>query len=232
MRSIVLIALLTACVGAPKPPAPPAGPVVRVEVWHDTVCPWCRIGLHNLDAATEGLQGARVEVVHHPFLLEPNAPPEGSDLRSHLAQKFGADRVDAMLARVSQAGAPYGVKFNWAAVTHSPNTVVSHALIDWAPPEKRRAVVAAIQKAHFEEGRDIGDVSVLAAIARDAGLDEAAAHAALADPARLARIRSEANAASQRGISGVPYYVIGGRVLNGAQSPDTIRSAIIDASKG
>src|SRR4051794_37427539 len=25
--------------------------VVRLEVWHDTVCPWCAIGLHNLDTA-------------------------------------------------------------------------------------------------------------------------------------------------------------------------------------
>jgi predicted DsbA family dithiol-disulfide isomerase len=228
----LFIASAAGCVEAPKAKEPPPGPTVRVDVWHDTVCPWCRIGLHNLDTAIAGFQGARVEVVHHAYLLEPDAPPEGSDLRAHLAQKFGPNRVDAMLSRVSQAGAPYGIKFDWNAVAFSPSTAASHALIAWAPAEKRAAVVAAIHRAHFEEGKNLGDVNVLAAIARAAGLDEAAARAAITDPTRLAAVRAEAGNAAQRGISGVPHFEIGGRVLQGAQSPETIREALAGAVKG
>jgi predicted DsbA family dithiol-disulfide isomerase len=215
----LFLALATACVVAPAAPAAPA-PVttVRVDVWHDTVCPWCRIGLHNLDAALDGFTAARVEVVHHAFLLDPDAPAGGTDMREHLAQKVGADRLDSMLARVSQAGAPYGVRFNWDAVKTLPNTTASHALIEWAPPARRPAVIAAIQRAHFEDGRNIGDAD--------------AARAAVTDPARLAAVRAAAEGAARRGISGVPHYEIGGRALDGAQSPETLRAALEAAARG
>ncbi len=220
-------ALAAACTTAPaEPPAPAARQAVRVEVWHDTVCPWCRIGLHNLEQALASLEGTEVDVVHRAYLLEPNMPPEGADMRERLGRKFGPEQLDAMFQRVTQAGAQYGVRFDFAKITRSPATQGSHALIDWAPDAKRAQVIAAVHRAHFEEGRDIGDPAVLAAIAGSAGLDAAAAKAAVTDPTRLERIRNEAAAAAQAGVRGVPYFVIGDQVLRGAQPPEAIRQAI------
>ena len=49
---------------------------MRVDVWSDVVCPWCFIGLANLDAAVEGFEhGADVQVVLHSYQLDPGAPP-------------------------------------------------------------------------------------------------------------------------------------------------------------
>ena len=112
-------------------------------MWHDLVCPWCRIGLHTLDTAVATTTTAQVEVVHHPFQLEPDAPLSGTDMRAHLAEKFGADKLDAMLARVSQAGARHGVTFHWDAVKVSPNTASAHAVLDWAPSDRRAARLRA-----------------------------------------------------------------------------------------
>ena len=61
----------------PPPLPPPAPRPLRVEVWHDTVCPWCRIGIHNLEVAVDLWRGPTFEVVFRPYLLEPDAPPEG-----------------------------------------------------------------------------------------------------------------------------------------------------------
>lgn len=207
--------------------APPA-PRVTVEVWHDVVCPWCRIGLHNLEAvlAADAATFAHVDVVIHPYLLDPDVPPEGQDLRARLAGKYGAERVEAMFARVARAGAADGVEFRWDRVKVAPNTVPGHALVAWAPADKRLAVLEALHRAYFEEGVDVGDVAVLEAIAVGLGLDGAAARAAVTDPARLAAVRAEAERANALGIHGVPHFVVGGRALHGAQDQEALAAAL------
>jgi predicted DsbA family dithiol-disulfide isomerase len=212
-------------------PVPAARKVVRVDVWHDLVCPWCRIGLHNLDAAVAGLKDVQVEVVHHAYQLEPNAPQSGTDMRRHLQEKFGADKVDAMLSRVAAAGAESGVEFHWDAVKVSPNTAAAHALLAWAPLEKRPAVAAGLHRAHFDEGKNLGDPEVLAQVAGAAGLDVAAARAAVQDPARLAGVSASVQDAARRGITGVPYFDVGGRVLRGSQSAATLAATLQGMAK-
>jgi predicted DsbA family dithiol-disulfide isomerase len=231
VRTSLLPALLAlSCTAAAPTPPPPATarplPVVKVEVWHDLVCPWCRIGLHTLDAAVASTTAAKVEVVHRPFQLEPNAPQSGTDMRAHLAEKFGADRLDAMLARVGAAGARHGVTFDWDAVKVSPNTAAAHAVTEWAPADKRPALVKALHRAHFDEGKNLGDPTVLGEAAQSVGLERAAAEAAAVAPARLEAVRTARTEASRRGITGVPYHVVGGRVLNGMQPPEALRAAI------
>lgn len=228
--ALLAFSCTTAAPTAPPQPAARPLPVVKVEVWHDLVCPWCRIGLHTLDAAVTSTSGAKVEVVHRPFQLEPNAPQSGTDMRAHLAAKFGADKLDAMLARVGAAGARHGVAFNWDAVKVSPNTAAAHAVMEWAPADKRPALVKALHRAHFDEGKNLGDPAVLGEAAAATGLDRAAAEAAAVDPARLDAVRTARGEASRRGISGVPYYVVGGRALNGMQPPEALRAAIETAA--
>lgn len=234
--AVPVLLLLAACRPA-TPAAAPAGPTappatVRVEVWHDLVCPWCRIGLHNLETAVDGAADLRVEVVHHAFQLEPGAPQSGTDMRGHLVEKFGADKVDALLARVTAAGAQSGVHFDWSAVKVSPNTAAAHALLAWAPEERRRAVLHGLHAAHFDEGRNLGDPEVLAAVAAAAGLDASAARAAVQDSARLAAVAASGQDAARRGITGVPYFLVGGKVLNGAQSPAALSAALHAAVAG
>lgn len=217
---------------APPAPPPPAPRPRRVEVWHDTVCPWCRIGIHNLEVAVDLWRGPAFEVVFRPYLLEPDAPPEGADLREQLGRKYGAARVPEMFERVSRAGAGYGVTFAWDRVRRAPNTVGSHALIAHAPEARRRALVDALHRAYFEEGQDIGSAEVLVAIATAAGLEGAAARRAVADAGGIATVRREAAAARARGIRAVPHFVIGDRTLSGARPHEDFYSAMYALQQG
>jgi len=210
--------------------APVTTSALRVEVWHDTICPWCRIGCHNLLAVLDSWTGPAVNLVIHPFLLDPDTPPEGADLRERLAKKYGAV-PDTMFDRVTQAGARYGVQFNWDKVRITPATSRSHTLIAKAPEEKKRAVLNQIHRAYFDEGRNLGDVEVLTDIASKAGMDVAAAKAAVTDDHLVAQVRKEALAASSSGINGVPHFVFGSKVLHGAQSPEALRAAL-EAMRG
>lgn len=204
---------------------------IRVEVWHDTLCPWCRIGLHNLEVALKGLGDVPVEVVHHPFLLDPDAPGQGRDLEAHYGAMFGAEKMKAMNDRVAQAGAAAGVNFEFSKMKVAPATVASHALIEWAPEGRKAAVIAAVQRAHFEEGKNIGDAQVLGEIAASLGLDADAAKAAVTDPERLSDVRRQAAQAKQQGVRGVPHFVVNGKALNGARSAVELRAALVAVSE-
>jgi predicted DsbA family dithiol-disulfide isomerase len=202
-----------------------------VEVWHDTVCPWCRIGLHNLGVALDAWKGAPVDVAIHPFLLNPDAPKEGTDLRAHLSEKFGVG-ADSVFGQVSRAGARYGVHFNWDKVRISPNSLSSHALISACPKPLQRALLDGIHRAYFEEGKNIGDADTLVEIARAAGLDGGDAVSWIADSKRISDIRLEARSAVAAGVQGVPYFRFGPQPLEGAQSTDALREALESLATG
>ncbi len=67
-----------------------------------------------------------------------------------------------------------GIDFAFDKIKVSPNTLDAHRLIRWAAEDGRQeAVVDALFRAYFLEGRDIGDREVLAEIAAGAGMDRA-----------------------------------------------------------
>ncbi len=204
-----------------SPPAP-ATAALKVEVWHDLICPWCYIGLHNLGRALDGWQGPAVEVALHPYLLNPDMPPEGRDLRADLARKYPQATPDEMFARVTQAGAAHGVRFDWDKVRTAPDTAPGHALIAAAPAGRWRALVEALHHAYFQRGENLGDAGVLAAVAASAGVDAATS----ADPVRLAEVRARAARATAAGLRGVPHFRVGAQTLHGAQSPEALRRAL------
>ena len=55
---------------------------ITIDVVHDTVCPWCRIGKRHLMDAIAHWEGEAPLVRWHPFFLNPSMPPAGVDFRS------------------------------------------------------------------------------------------------------------------------------------------------------
>ena len=140
-----------------------------VDVFHDTVCPWCRIGKKHLDDAIGQWDGKDVMVRWHPFFLQPTTPAEGIDFREHMTRIKGDGNLAPLFARVNQAGATCGLAFDFDRVAKMPNTTLSHRLIAISPDEKQAEVLDAIHHAYFEDGQDIGDLATLVEIAAKAG---------------------------------------------------------------
>ena len=77
--------------------------------------------------------------------------------------------------------------------------------------------------AHFADGRDIGDLSVLTAIAASCGLRAASARAFLASTAEVDAVHADNLRAHRLGINGVPCFVVAGcHAIAGAQEPEVI----------
>ena len=196
---------------------------VRIDVFSDTVCPWCWIGKRRLERTLESLPHLEAKVLWHAFQLNPGMPAEGMDRREYLAAKFGgADNARATYGRVTAEGARESLPFDFAAITRTPNTLDSHRLVRWAANEApgQEPMVEALFEAYFARGEDVGDRGVLARVAGAAGYDESGATALLAGDEGRAEAAHEDMQARRAGITGVPCFILDGKVaVPGAVEP-------------
>jgi predicted DsbA family dithiol-disulfide isomerase len=190
---------------------------VTLDVWSDIVCPWCYIGRRRLAAALAEEGPGSVDVRWRAFQLQPDIPPEGLDAAEYFAAKFGGpERLRQIHDRVAGEAAKVGLTLRFDLQRRAPNTLLAHRAIALAPDAG--AALDALFAAHFEQGLDIGDrdtvlrvVDGLDAEALDRGDGTDAVHADL-------------QAAREIGVTGVPFFVAGGRVaLSGAHEPALLR---------
>lgn len=204
---------------------------MNIDVYHDTVCPWCRIGKAHLDRAIAQWGGEPVTVDWHPFFLQPEMPEAGRDFAAHMAALKGDGNLKPLFQSVVDAGAACGVAFDFERVGRAPNTLLSHCLIAAAPDERHEAVLDALHTAYFEQSGDIGDIEVLLAIAEAQGMDREATRAALADGSPLRRdVAGQAEWARSQGMGGVPFFVIDDALaVSGAQPTSSLLAAMQEA---
>ncbi|WP_203073415.1 DsbA family oxidoreductase [Falsiroseomonas ponticola] len=206
---------------APQPVAPVAAPSGTIDVISDAICPWCWIGKRNLEAALAELrdQGLHFVVRWRPYQLNPDMPAEGVDRAAYRERKFGSlERSRQMDARLVEAGKAVGLDFRFDRMIRTPNTVAAHRVIRAAEAAGRQdAVVEALFRAYFHEGRDIGDHAVLAAVAAEAGLDGAAAM--LATDEGVQEVLAEDMAARRAGLDGVPSFLMDRHLLFSGAMP-------------
>lgn len=208
---------------------------MKIEVYHDIACPWCRIGKANLESALAAWDGEPVEVTWQPFLLDRDIPAAGVPVSDFYAAKFGADNLNAMFDRVQAAGRNVGVEFDFGSGVRAPSED-AHRLIWLAPPDAKRDVLEGLQRAYFNEGRNVADLETLADIAAAAGMDRAATLARLQSDEGKAETAAGIDQGMRLGVSGVPFFIFDSTyALSGAQPPATLLSAMqqtVDARKG
>ena len=204
-----------------------------LEVVSDTICPWCYIAKRSIDAALASIDGRRsIRVIWRPFELNPTMPSAGMDRKAYRSAKFGSWEYSLALdARVTAVGAEAGIAFHHDRMATTPNTLASHVLIDLAHRfGVQDAVVEALFQAYFVDGSNVGDAAVLSDIGVACGLDRDAIGAALSDEPSRARVRAEARAFSQSGLSGVPTILFNRSVLaTGALSAKSLALSITQA---
>lgn len=208
--------------------------MLRLDIISDIVCPWCYIGKTLLDRALERSPDHPFAVEWHPYLLNPQMPRAGLPYADYLTMKFGnQSRIGPMLARVAEAAEAAGAEIRYERITREPETTDAHRIVYWAGLEGRQTpVVSALFRAHWRDGRDIGDAGTLADIAGEAGLDRALIARLLATDADREEIRTRAEHSRSRGVTGVPTFVIAGEhVLSGAQPVEVWEDVIAQIAR-
>lgn len=197
--------------------------MVKLDILSDPICPWCYIGKTHLDQALAEAASQPFEIEWHPFQLNPDMPEGGMDRREYLETKFGGkENAVRVYSQIAEAAAAAGLEINFEGIQRTPNTLDAHRLIHWAGIEGRQIpIVDALFEAYFREGRDIGDIDVLADLADSAGLDAAMIRTLLQGDADREDIRARDTWARERGVTGVPCFVVGQQhAVPGAQPPE------------
>ena len=206
---------------------------LAVDVISDVICPWCFIGKWRFEKAIAALEGQHeVQVRWLPFQLNPTMPKEGISRREYRTRKFGSwSRSQELDAQVAAAGEAEGIHFAFDRIDRTPNTMDAHRLI-WLAEKQgcQDAVVEALFRAYFSEGRDMSDRQTLIDVVAEAGLERQQVEAMLNSDEGMDAI-TEAEALSRRyRIDGVPFFIINNEItLSGAQQPDTFLDAFKQA---
>ena len=203
------------------------GKQLKIEVVSDVICPWCYIGKRRLDKALAVLDGElSAEIRWLPFQLNPGMPRGGMPRAEYRKAKFGSiERARQLDARVAAEGKGEGITFAFDRIERTPNTVAAHALVGLAQEQGRgAAVVDGLFRAYFEEASDVGDATVLGAIAERCGVS--------GWPRQESEKQVAALEESLRGlgISAVPTFIFGRKLgVSGAQPPDALVAAMREA---
>ena len=201
-----------------------------VEIWSDLVCPWCYLGKRRLERALEGFEHAdRVDVVWRSFELEPDAPKVAESRRTLLRSRYGmtaeqAAERDAQMTALAEAE---GLEYR-PDLAQLGNTFDAHRVLHAARAAGVQGQVKErLLRGYFTEGRKLTDTDTLVELAADAGLDPAAARAALAEEALVDEVRGDEREAAAIGITGVPFFVLNRRyAVSGAQPSEILLQAL------
>jgi predicted DsbA family dithiol-disulfide isomerase len=193
---------------------------VTLDIWSDLVCPWCLIGRRRLERALADEPPDSVAVRWHAFQLNPDMPPEGLDAEAYFADKFGGpERVAEIHGRVTAEAAREGLELRYDLQRRAPNTRLAHRAIKLAPDPD--AALDALFAGYFQHGEDIGDRDTVLRLVP--GLDAAALDA----DGGAEEVDADLDVAARIGVTGVPFFVAGGRVaVSGAHEPALLRKVI------
>ncbi|MFE6994582.1 DsbA family protein [Microbacterium sp. NPDC057659] len=209
---------------------------ISIDIWSDIACPWCYIGKRNLEAglaATAGDEDApQVDITFHSFELSPDTPVDfDGDEVDFLAGHKGMPReqVEQMLSHVTNVAAQAGLEYNFDKLQHT-NTVKAHELLHHAKAKGlQHEMEERLMSAYFTEGKHVGRIDDLVALAAEVGLDAAEATEVLESSKYLEDVRADQAQARAYGINGVPFFVIDGKYgVSGAQPAEAFENVLRD----
>ncbi|OGA38877.1 MAG: 2-hydroxychromene-2-carboxylate isomerase [Betaproteobacteria bacterium RIFCSPLOWO2_12_FULL_62_13] len=159
------------------------------------------------------------EVVWRPILLGaifkitgqqplPTIPLKGSYAKHDLARS----------ARIF--GVPFKIPSKFPVAGQAPSR--AFYWVGDRDPALARKLAQALYRAYFAEDRDISSAEVTANVAAKLGLNRDEVVQALNEPAVKERLKTEVDAAIERGVFGSPYIIIDGEPFWGSDRLDQV----------
>ncbi len=208
-------------------------PTIKIDYVSDVACPWCAVGLGNLNQAISQLSDkANFEVHFHPFELNPNMPLGGQDAIEHLTEKYGltVEQVKANQANIRLKASEAGFEFHPEGRKRVYNTFDAHRLLHWAGqefgPEKQAVLKKELLNTYFCLAVNLDDQQNLLDAVNRSGLDQHRAQEVLQKNEFSKEVREEESTYTNAGISSVPSIILNDQyLLQGAQPPESFINA-------
>lgn len=196
--------------------APPRSlATLQVDVIADLACPWSFLGKKRLDEALAAVHGPST-VTWYPFQINPGIPDNGMPFDEYVAKKFGDPAMlQPAMEQLQAAGAEQGIEFRFDRITHVPNTLNAHRLMNLAEQQSADTSLLAesILTSFFAQGLDISDPDVLAELGDEVGLGTTDVLTTLEDERSKSIVLSQEAQVRQSGVTGVPDFLINKRLF-------------------
>jgi predicted DsbA family dithiol-disulfide isomerase len=208
-------------------------PTIKIDYVSDIACPWCAVGLGNLNKAMAQLSDkVNFELHFRPFELNPNMPLGGQDVIEHLTEKYGLSvkQVKANQSNIRSKAIEAGFEFHPDGRKRVYNTFNAHRLLYWAAKEydleKQAALKKELLNTYFCLAVDLDDKkNIIEAVIR-ADLDPIRAQEILDGNEFSKEVKEEEVRYTSAGINSVPAIILNDQYLvQGAQPPESFVNA-------
>jgi len=197
--------------------------MIELDIFSDTVCPWCYIGKKRLENALNKYKNLVIKQTWRPFQLNPGMPPDGMDRQEYLISKFGSsDAAKTVYENIYEEGVKEGINFNFDLIEVTPNSFNSHRLLALAyKVDIQEKVLDDLFESYFLHGKNIGDPNILLQIAIEHNINAEEFKSYLSDQENIEPLANEAIQAKKMGINSVPTFIVNRQiVINGAQTSE------------
>jgi predicted DsbA family dithiol-disulfide isomerase len=199
---------------------------INITLFSDFICPFCYVGFATLRKLKPEFD---FTLRHRGYQIHPEWPAEGMPAEQWKSG-MSPEARQALWERIGAMGAAVGLEMK------SPRILANSMLALQAGEFAAEAGVAEafedrVFHAYFTDGLNIGKRDVVLDLGSEVGLDREALVEALDSGKYAMRIKYNAMSASQKGINGVPTFLIGDWPLVGAQSEDAMRRVLQRASE-
>lgn len=185
-----------------------------ITVYSDYVCPFCFLEVPALDRL---MREEDVQVDWRAFELRPEPVPT-LDPKGEYLTNIWRDSVYPLAERL---GVP---------IQLPPVQPRSRLAFEGAEQARQHGLLhpynVAVFRAFFQDGRDIGQLEVLAQIAVDVGLDETDFRQAVESHRHLPEVLRQEREAQELGIHSVPTSLIGTQAVPGLVSYEVMRKLV------
>lgn len=208
---------------------------LRVDVIADLACPWSFLGKKRLDQALTAVRGPS-RVTWYPFQINPTMPDQGMPLEEYITGRFGdPEKLQPAMDELVSVGRLQGIDFRFDLITHVPNTLNAHRLMNLAEQQSADTSTLAekILEGFFAKGLDISNPDVLGELGAGAGLGRNEILLTLEDERSKSIVLSQEAQVRQSGVTGVPDFLINKRLfVMGPQSTENLVSVFDRAMFG
>jgi len=199
---------------------------INITLFSDFICPFCYVGFATLRKLKPEFDLA---IRHRGYQIHPEWPAEGMPAEQWKSGMSPEARV-ALWERIGAMGAAVGLEMK------SPRILANSMPALQAGEFAAEAGVAEafeerVFHAYFTEGLNIGKRDLVLDLGSEVGLDREELSEALSSGKYAMRVKNNAMSAHQKGITGVPTFLIGDWPLVGAQSEDAMRRVLQRASE-
>jgi len=153
-----------------------------------------------------------LEVTYKSFYLRPDIPPEGIVRPLKEGEKVGA----SLTGHIGDVADEAGLTMRRAPLT--PNTRLSFEASEFAKDKGLfEPFHKACYKSFWEDGVNLGEISVLQQIGEQVGLDAQEMKERLDTSRYTAQAQAQYDEALSIGVNGIPSFIIGKYFFSGAQ---------------